>query len=291
MKYKKNENDIISQAAEDLSLVEESLNGKQEALEKLIRKYQSYVYNISFKMLGDREEARDASQEIFIKTITNLKNFGRKSSFKTWLFRIMLNHLLDCRKSHAERKMVSFERYAFAIRNTPDTTLENNPVEAKILCDETRNHCLMGMILCLDRRHRFAFIIGELLGLEGEDGAQIVGVSRQNFRQMLSRSRRKILSFMKENCGIINNENQCKCEKKAGFLFKRGLVLSENREYGKNFGTLKRECAERSAALSLWFEEASKKLFLIQPIENSPDFSSLIRKIVDQKEIEAILGA
>ncbi len=282
---------MISQTTEDFSLVEDSLNGKKEALEKLIRKYQSYVFNISFKMLGDREEARDASQEIFIRAITNLKSFGRKSSFKTWLFRIMLNHLLDCKKSLAEEKLVSFERYAFAIRNTPDTALENNPVEAKILCDETRNHCLMGMILCLDRRHRFAFIIGELLGLEGEEGASIVGVSRQNFRQMLSRARRKILSFMKENCGIINEENPCRCGKKAGDLFKKGLVSSKKNYYGKNFGSLKRECAEKGAALNLWFEEASRRLFLEQPVENSPDISSLIREIVDQKEIEAILGA
>lgn len=273
---------------DDFLLIDEALDGKAKSLEKLVKKYQNYVFNISLRMLGSNEDARDASQEIFVRVITHLRSFKKKSSFKTWLFRIMMNYLLDAKKTRAENYLVSFDRYSEVIKSTPDTRLEVNPVKAKILRDETRDHCLMGMIMCLDRRHRFVFIIGELLGFDGIEGSEIVRVTPQNFRKMLSRARKKIYGFMRDNCGLFSSENPCRCELKAHALLRSGQITPERKNYQGTFGDLKGECSAKGKVLEKWFVETSSKLFGCQPVYKSPDLFSEIRKIVDQREVDAI---
>ncbi len=84
-------------------LVEKAKQGNRQALEKLIKKIQSRIYDLSLKMLGFAEDAEDATQEIIIKIITHLSSFRGESLFKTWSFRIAANHLLRIRQYRAEK--------------------------------------------------------------------------------------------------------------------------------------------------------------------------------------------
>ncbi|MBN1149695.1 RNA polymerase sigma factor [candidate division WOR-3 bacterium] len=283
------QNKTILENEDDFVLIDQVLEGKVLSLEKLIQKYQSYVFNVSLRMLGNFEDARDATQEILIKVITNLKGFRKKSSFKTWLFRIMMNYLLDAQKTRSEKQLVSFGQYSEIIQNSKDATLKASETEAKILYEETRNHCLMGMILCLDRKHRFVFILGEILGFDGFEGAEIVGISPENFRKMLSRARKKIYSFMKNNCGLVDPKNLCRCELKAHILFKPSSADSIQQSREGTFGELRDKCSNKTVDLDRWFEETSGKLFSLQPIYKSPDFFLQVRKIIDQEKLETIL--
>ncbi|MGD9159218.1 MAG: sigma-70 family RNA polymerase sigma factor [Desulfobacteraceae bacterium] len=91
----------------DLDLVCAFNKGNHSAFEKIVLKYQDRVYNLCFRFLGDKQEAEDSAQEIFIKVYKALKGFKRKSSFYTWLYRIVINTCKNRIKSLEYRRAKS----------------------------------------------------------------------------------------------------------------------------------------------------------------------------------------
>jgi NADPH:quinone reductase len=83
----------------DEELVAKAQAGDRDALEGLVRRHQAWVFNIAIRMVWRRDLAEDATQEILIKLVTKLSTFKAESQFRTWLYRIAVNHLLNLRKS------------------------------------------------------------------------------------------------------------------------------------------------------------------------------------------------
>jgi len=79
----------------DSQLVKLSIGGDKEALQNLIHRHQIFIYNLGLKMTKNVEDAEDLTQEVFIKAITALTKFEGKSEFRTWLYRIAVNHFLN----------------------------------------------------------------------------------------------------------------------------------------------------------------------------------------------------
>ena len=79
----------------DIELVELSLDGDHDAFEHLVKRHYETVFRVSYKWCGLKEDAEDIAQEVFVKLAQKLKTFGRKSSFKTWLYRITVNTAKD----------------------------------------------------------------------------------------------------------------------------------------------------------------------------------------------------
>ena len=91
----------------DYDLVFAFKNGNHSAFEKIVLKYQDRVYNLCYRFLGDKQEAEDSAQEIFIKVYRALKGFKLKSSFYTWLYRIVINTCKNRVKSLEYRRSKS----------------------------------------------------------------------------------------------------------------------------------------------------------------------------------------
>ncbi|MGI6575184.1 MAG: RNA polymerase sigma factor [bacterium] len=79
----------------DRVLITRCIEGEQEAYGQLVERYQKKVYNIAYRMLGDGEDARDLTQEVFIKIYYALSDFRGDSTFSTWLYRITTNLCYD----------------------------------------------------------------------------------------------------------------------------------------------------------------------------------------------------
>ncbi|MFC1817070.1 RNA polymerase sigma factor [Thermodesulfobacteriota bacterium] len=79
----------------DIELVQLSLGGDALAFEHLVKRHYLTVYRLSYKWCGAKEDAEDIAQEVFVKLAQKLKLFGRRSSFKTWLYRITINTAKD----------------------------------------------------------------------------------------------------------------------------------------------------------------------------------------------------
>src|SRR5690242_14827937 len=84
--------------ATDVSLVELANSGDKEALDELVRRHQGWIYNIAVRMVWEPRDAEDVTQEVLIKVITKLSSFQSQSKFRTWLYRIVVNHIINMKQ-------------------------------------------------------------------------------------------------------------------------------------------------------------------------------------------------
>jgi RNA polymerase sigma factor (sigma-70 family) len=207
----------------DVALVESVRDGDREALERLVLRHQAWIYNIAVRMVFQPQDAEEVTQEVLVKVITRLGTFRGESGFRTWLYRIVANHVLNMRRRDAEAVAPTFHAYGAAIEGTPDLDLpdpKSVPVEVPLLVEEAKVSCTMGMLLCLDRKQRLVVTLGEILGASDRVGAEVLEMTPDNFRQSLSRARRDLYRFMDGQCGLVNEDNPCRCPKKT-----RGFIL------------------------------------------------------------------
>ena len=220
----------------DEELVAKAQSGDRDALEGLVRRHQAWVFNIATRMVWRRDLAEDATQEILIKVVTKLSTYRGQSQFRTWLYRIAVNHLLNVRKSEIEDKLSTFTDFSRTLDATPELDLpdpQTVPVELPLLVEEAKIGCMSGMLLCLERRQRLAFILGEIFGVNSDIGAEVMEISSDNFRQLLSRSRRDLYQFMQNKCGLINTANPCRCAKKTRGFMQLGFLDANRLQFTK----------------------------------------------------------
>lgn len=159
--------EVVQCDSTDVELVEQAKEGNRAALEKLVLRHQAWIYNVAIRMVFQPEDAKEVTQEVLIKVITKLSTFKGESKFRTWLYRIVANHVLNMKRRSAENSVTTFADYGAAINSTPDAELpdpKSVPVAVPILVEEAKNSCTMGMLLCLDRKQRLVFTLGAILG-------------------------------------------------------------------------------------------------------------------------------
>ncbi len=212
-------------------LVQQARSGDRAALETLVSAIQDRIYNFALRMLWHPADAEDAAQEILIQIVTNLGGFRGESAFLTWCYRIAANHLRKTRKRRAEREEISFERFGEQLAEglsdrvhaaAGDEALEN------LLAEEVKIGCTQGMLLCLDRNHRLAYILGAVFEVTSEEGADILGITPPAFRKRLSRARQRIHGFMERHCGLVNPERPCRCSRRIDSAVGLGRVDPRN---------------------------------------------------------------
>jgi RNA polymerase sigma factor (sigma-70 family) len=204
-------------------LLERARAGDREALEGVVRAIQDDVYGLAIRMLWHPEEAEDASQEIIVKVITHLGTYRGESSFRTWVCRIATNHLLSVRKSRVEKMELTFSAFAKDLQEGLADPAPGMP-DQKLLEEEVKIGCTQAMLVCLDRDHRIAYILGEVFGTSGNEGAEILDVDPATFRKRLSRARDRIREFMGVHCGLVNATASCRCARRILPAVRAGRV-------------------------------------------------------------------
>jgi RNA polymerase sigma factor (sigma-70 family) len=212
------------------SLVRRAGEGDANALDALIRSVQQPVFNMAIRMLWHPQDAEDATQEILLKVVTRLATFRGESSFQTWVYRVATNHLLNTRQSRVEREEITFSDFAVQLANTdPDAVAPaSSEADQQLLELEVKIGCTQGMLLCLDRDHRIAYILGDIFELKSEQAGDILGIEPATFRKRLSRARAELRAFMLQHCGIANESAACRCENRIPTAIKRGRLNPAN---------------------------------------------------------------
>ncbi len=273
----------------DKELIQAALAGEKSALEDLIKRHQDWVFNIALAFTGDRQDAADLSQEVLIKAITKLSNFKGNSEFRTWLYRIIKNHFLNLKRSN--KTVLSFEAFAAGLDQTPDTALPQNfqGVEHSLVVKEAKLSCMKGMLLCLTPEQRMVYIIGELLELPDTVGAEIMEISRANFRVKLHRVKKDLYSFMQEKCGLINKNNPCRCAKKTVGFIKQGYVDPVHLHFQKNtIATIDKVIGTKLEAYQEDMMEQYRALYQSHPFLKSPDLMESIKDLLASKAVKDI---
>ncbi len=207
-------------------LVAEAKAGNRLALEGVVRGVQDDVFDLALRMLGHVDDARDATQEILVRLVTKLDSFRGESRFRTWAYRVAAHALLNYRTS-LRRPEIDFDQAAAtletALASAPHPPTQTDPAR-KALVNEVKLACASGMLICLDRAHRLAYILGEVLELPGEDAAAILEISAVAFRKRLSRAREQMEAFLRAHCGVANPSHPCRCEKLVSAAIAAGLA-------------------------------------------------------------------
>ncbi|WP_394749189.1 RNA polymerase sigma factor [Spongiimicrobium salis] len=277
---------------EDKELIQLGLNGDKKALQNLILRHQVFVYNLALKMSRNTEDAEDLTQEVFIKAITALSKFKYKSSFRTWLYRITVNHFLNTKKRPSELVISDFEHYFQSIEAMPSYDLnEQEKEEWGDTIEEIRIRCTAGMLLCLSREQRMIYILGEMFEVDHKLGAEILEISPGNFRVKLTRVRKDLYNWMNKKCGLINKENPCRCSKKTKAYIKSGKVdpnhLKFNSQYRLKIGELSKKKAKD---ITNTVETLHKKIFQDHPLQNPKQTSKIMDEVFNNDLIKFILN-
>ena len=258
--------------------------GNRQALEQLITRHQAWIYNIVLRMVYLPQDAEDATQEILVKLITKLATFAGKSSFRTWLYRIVVNHVLNMKRSQVDAVGWTFKRYGDSLDATADMDLPDRrsvPADVQLLVDEARIGCTSGMLLCLDREQRLVYILGEIFGVTDLVGAELLEISRENFRQKLARARRDLYNFLHDKCGLVNAANPCRCAKKTQGFMRAGYVNPQNLLFAREHVTRVREVAEKKCDDLDSLDEAYAELHRDHPFQQPADFVTSLRALID----------
>lgn len=276
----------------DQELVQLAKGGSRAALEELVVRHQAWIYNLALRMVHHPEDAKDATQEVLIKLFTRLSTFDGLSSLRTWLYRIVINHFLNMKRSRAESRGITFEEYGRVLDGMPDAELPDTqavPAEVQLLVAEARIGCTSGMLLCLDREQRLIFILGSIFGVSDTVGAELLELSRDNFRQKPARARRDLQNFMQDKCGLVNTANPCRCAKKTRGFIAAGHIDPNNLRFARERVTHVRDVAERVSTEITGLDATYAEVYREHPFQNSPDFVAALRELVNRPEFRSTL--
>lgn len=195
-------------------LARRAIDGDREALDLVARSLQGDIYGLSLRMLWNKEDAEDATQEVLVRVVTRLSQFDFRSRLKTWAYRIAVNYILDVKKSAIESRRLSFEEFgADLVEGLADDSADD--AEHSLLIDDVKVGCSLAMLQCLDRPHRLAYVLGEIMQLSGPEAAEVLDISPALFRKRLQLARESVLTFTKGHCGLVSDAAPCRCHRRV----------------------------------------------------------------------------
>jgi RNA polymerase sigma-70 factor (ECF subfamily) len=171
----------------DGDLVEKFQEGDQLAFNQLVLKYRSRVMGIAARMLGDRVEAEDLAQDVFVKVYHGLKTFHGDALFSTWLYRITANSCLNHRKKRRHRDQCNHVvddpgPMVSTHSSNPHNLLEKK--ELKIILEKA--------IQALPQEQKVVLILRDIEGLSYEEIAESLNIELGTVRSRLHRARMAI---------------------------------------------------------------------------------------------------
>lgn len=210
------------------ALIEKVLDHQPQAVNELIAQLQTSIFNLALRMLGNIADAEDATQEILLLVLEKLPAFRGESALTTWVYRVAVNRLIDEKRSMFAQHPLSFEAYAQDIQAYQQ---ESQREDKLILARELKLSCTNVMLQCLKPQDRCIFILGTMFKADSRQAAEILGLTPENYRQRLSRARRKMADFMSQYCYLASGGCRCTC--RIDFAIGTQRLDPENLEYSK----------------------------------------------------------
>jgi len=181
----------------ELDLVRKARKGDEQAFSRLVKKYESTVYNFAFKVCRNEEKATETLQDTFVNVYRKLDQFNGKAKFSTWLYQIVTNNcLMKRRRSKLDQSSVSIESSEDIQKQDVDTEIMFHPTaltmkqtpQDEVMNKELRDH-IDAAILKLSMEYRIVFILRDVEGNSSEEVAKILKLSVPAVKTRLRRAR------------------------------------------------------------------------------------------------------
>ena len=174
----------------DWALVQQCAAGDEEACTRLVTDYQRMVYQLALHLLGDRQEALDLSQEVFLRVFRMLPQFRGQSTLKTWIYRIVVTQASNRQRWWRRRRraqQVALEEHVAAHGELRDWRAETRPDQV-LQRGETAGR-VWAALDALPFDQRLAVVLREIDGLSYEEIAASIGVAVGTVKSRLARAR------------------------------------------------------------------------------------------------------
>jgi RNA polymerase sigma-70 factor (ECF subfamily) len=178
----------------DDELLARAIRGDAAAVDELFRRYRLVAYRVAFRLLGNEADALDAVQEAFVKALTHLPGFQGRSSFKTWLLRVVSNAALDLGRQRGRREAVSID--ALGPKNREDLEPLARESPGLGLEREDLRHVLEHALAQLPAAQRQTFVLHAEAELSYREVAEALGISIGTVMSRLYYARQKLRALL-----------------------------------------------------------------------------------------------
>lgn len=171
---------MADRTARDHQLVRQSLEGDRDAFGTLVEHYQRMVAAVAWRYGSDAASMDDVVSEVFLKAYTRLSQYQPEHAFSTWLYRLAVNHVIDCSRRR-RREPERDELPASIASTTPDPAQVSEAGE--------RQHLLRAALLGVVPRYREALFLVYIEGMSVKEAAAILGLPEGTVKTRLMRGR------------------------------------------------------------------------------------------------------
>ena len=164
----------------------------EQDFEAIVEKYSDFVYNLTYRILGNHADAEDAAQDAFLAAYRNFHRFRGDSSVSTWLYRIATNAALMKLRKDRQRRMIPHVDYEDVQLVSPSEGPEKLALNA-----ELRERLEQGLE-SLPANLKTAVVLRDVQDLSNEEAAEILGVSVSSLKARLHRGRVLLRKYLQD---------------------------------------------------------------------------------------------
>ena len=179
---------------DDMELVALARNGQWDAFETLVSRFESRVFGLTRRILQQREDAEDATQQTFLSVMENLDRFRGEASFATWILRIATNHALKILRKRQRRRTVPLDLQGGPDGGDgelphPDFIAQWSDDPADLAQRAEVQQLLSEAMTELDDKYRLVFLIRDVQGFSTRETAEMLELTESNVKVRLLRAR------------------------------------------------------------------------------------------------------
>jgi RNA polymerase sigma-70 factor (ECF subfamily) len=165
----------LALALTDEALLAKAVTGERDSMDELFKRYRSVAYRVAHRLLGNEADALDAVQEAFVKALVHLPSFQGRSSFKTWLLRVVSNAALDLGRRRGRRETLSL--YAAGPKAKEEYEPLTHPEPGARLQRQDLRRKLQEALAHLPAAQRQTFVLHAEAELSYREVAETLGIS------------------------------------------------------------------------------------------------------------------
>lgn len=183
----------------DEQLVARAQKGERQAFETLVERYKQKAYRIAFHFTRDREEAKDLSQEAFLRAFTHLNGFDRRAGFYTWFYRILVNLCLDQRRRRGRVAWEPLDEEGASVGAEKEIAAATSSPDREAMAKEVSNQ--VGAALeTLPPKQRTAFLLRNHQDLSIREIAKVMRTAEGTVKVHLHRA---VIALRQRLTGVI----------------------------------------------------------------------------------------
>lgn len=172
-------------------IITRAAQGDKISFEEIYKVTSAFVYNVALRVVNNRDDAEEVAQEVFMTVYRKLKEFRFEASFRTWIYRITVNHAINFARKNSKMRKRTVEYEEGLLKGSV-----NNDIEADLEREERRKK-LQRLLSAINLDQRAVVTLRDIQGLSYHEIGQVLKININTVRSRLRRAREKMLALTK----------------------------------------------------------------------------------------------